>query len=239
MRILALDTSTMVQSVAVLGGNPPSVEETKEVKRGHARTLLRTIDSLLSQASTSAAELELVVVGIGPGSFTGLRIGVATAKALCYATNLPIVGVGSLEPLAYAAPVVADSAVVVATDARKKEVYGAIYQPCSGSPPKVLVSPNTFKPVDLASEMVAIGASLVAVGNGFELYADVIQNIIVEQGGRPATLLEKSHWWPSAVALGELGRFRCSESGADDLVSLEPYYIRASDAELNWKKKGK
>lgn len=229
MRILALDTSTMVQTVAATDGAGRTEERTFHAGRGHTSSLLTSITRVLEALELTARDIELGVVGVGPGSFTGLRIGLSAVKAFCFATGIPIVGVNSLR--AIAAGVTADATVLTATDARKREIYAAAWACAPESLPQPLVATNTFAPPDFARQCAGLEGPLVGLGNGFAAYSDAFASL-----GDRLTLAPDSDWWPQASVLARLGQARYTQSGGDDLGSLEPTYIRPSEAEINWKK---
>src|SRR3954447_24654475 len=127
MRILALDTSTYLGTVAVVQHGELPAEWSALVRASHGETLLPHVERALELSRLTLAELDLIAVGIGPGSFTGVRIGVATAKGLALAEQKPIVGVTSLRALARGLGVGAGLRVPV-VDAHKGEVYTAAYE---------------------------------------------------------------------------------------------------------------
>jgi tRNA threonylcarbamoyladenosine biosynthesis protein TsaB len=236
MRILALDTSTLVQTVCVwIDGE--RIERTFDARPTHSRRLVGTIRDALCEAGVEPGEVDLVTVGIGPGSFTGLRIGVASAKAFAFATGCPIVGVGSLDALAFTRSRAARGrAVVAANDARRGEVYAGAWQ-LGGEDAAIepLLNVDAYRPGELADALGAIEGDLLGLGTGFTLYRDALASRL----GARLEIAQGEESWPRAWAVAELGRRRYDESGADDVTAVEPRYIRLSDAEINWRRQEK
>jgi tRNA threonylcarbamoyladenosine biosynthesis protein TsaB len=232
MNLLALDTSTLSLSVAICRDGHDPIERTFRTHRGHSPRLLSTVAELLGEASLTAQDIDLIAVGLGPGSFTGLRIGLACAKGLCFANECEVIGVGSLEAIALGARTRGEETLVTAVDARKSEVYAAAWRFDSNGEPVAVIEPGAFGPALLAERLAELDGPLVGAGNGFALYADTLQN-----GASGLVILPEAVWWPRATSVAQLGRRRYEQAGADALDSIEPRYIRASDAELNWGRK--
>ena len=127
MIVLGVDTSTMTGSVALIDGERLLGEITLNIKETHESRLMRTIDLLFNNTKMTPAEVDLYTIGVGPGSFTGLRIGIATVKALAQSSDKPLVGVSSLLALAYNF-LNAESFLCPLLDARKGEVYSALFR---------------------------------------------------------------------------------------------------------------
>ncbi|MBN1946639.1 MAG: tRNA (adenosine(37)-N6)-threonylcarbamoyltransferase complex dimerization subunit type 1 TsaB [Bradymonadales bacterium] len=234
MRILALDTSTAVQSVALVTGETQAIERNLPAGRGHTTSLLSSIDSVLREAGATPFDLDLVAIGIGPGSFTGLRIGMAAVKGLCLATGCPVVAVSSLATLAFGVVETRERPVATVIDARKNQLYAAVWQVEGGSIPVCRLQPGAFNPAELAAVLRRLSQPLLGVGNGLAALAPIIE----EPGqGLPIEILDERYWWPRATVLAELGRRLVLQEGPTPLGTLEPEYIRLSDAELNWNKR--
>jgi tRNA threonylcarbamoyladenosine biosynthesis protein TsaB len=264
--ILGIDTATRFGSVGLLrtdGCDELLSEVTEESGRAHGARLLDLIDRCLDDAGTSIDEVSCVAVSIGPGSFTGLRVGLATAKGLALAGAVDMVGVATLEALAVTAVYdVASTAkqapggglrppylVCACLDARKREVYAALFavdppEP-DGFPRLTRVSPDVaLAPAELAEDLsrrLGEGASvagtkqssLVLVGDGAERYPELILGRLE---GR-AAILPSSRVHPRGGVVARLGARQLEARGADDLASLVPRYVRASEAEV--KRSGK
>jgi len=226
--ILALDTGTPVASVA-LDAPALGIRELRETESiTHGPTVLVIVDELLSAHGLTARDLGAIVCGRGPGSFTGLRIGLASAKGLAYALGVPLLIPSSLEALALGAPA-GVGLVVPCLDARRRELFAAAYEvhgldlvcrlpPLAGSPDAV---------ADHLDE-IAPGVPLRLVGNGLPLYHEALA---LRLGDRAQLLLE-ARATPSALALADLARAQLVRGEVADLHRAEPEYLRPSDAEL-------
>ncbi|HVF20459.1 MAG TPA: tRNA (adenosine(37)-N6)-threonylcarbamoyltransferase complex dimerization subunit type 1 TsaB [Mycobacteriales bacterium] len=165
MLTLAFDTSSSVTSVAVLDGADVVAAADHDAPARQGEVLAPAIAALLTTASLTIGDLDRIVVGVGPGPFTGLRVGLMTARSLGHALGIPVIGVVSLDSLAAQ---VSSGDVVVATDARRKEVYWARYD-ASGAR---VEGPLVDRPAELVAQLVAGGFAGRVVGPGFRLYAD-------------------------------------------------------------------
>ena len=230
MHVLALDTSTMIQSVAAIHSDGRSEERTFHAGKGHTASLLTSIDRVLRSLDLSPNDIDLAAVGLGPGSFTGLRIGVSAIKAFCFSTSAKPIGCSSLAVMAAG---VRDAAatILTVTDARKREVYAAAWKHSEGSAPSQLVPPSTFAPTDFVDLVAELDPPFIGVGNGFLPYSEILQQGL----GDRLNWLDERSWGPRATVLGELAKLQYDLRGADDLETLEPRYFRPSEAEMNWK----
>ncbi|MDF3291045.1 tRNA (adenosine(37)-N6)-threonylcarbamoyltransferase complex dimerization subunit type 1 TsaB [Streptomyces silvisoli] len=211
--LLAFDTATPAITAAVHDGTAVRAESTQVDARRHGELLLPTVDTVLSEAGIKLDAVTGIVVGVGPGPYTGLRVGLVTAAAFGDALGIPVYGVCTLDGIAYAAGRMGDldGPFVVATDARRKEVYWARY-----TDPRTRTSdPAVDRPADIADEV----AGLPAVGAGAVLYPQVFTG---------ARAHGPQH--QSAAALAALAAERLA-SGADFLPPL-PLYLRRPDAQV-------
>ena len=214
MLILAIDTSAIASAALLTGEGEILAEFATEDTRSHAEVLAPGIQGLLKSADVTGADIDALVVGVGPGPFTGLRSGIATARTLAFAWNKPLHGVMSLDAIAIDAALDAWRAgvdeFVVATDARRKEVYWAHYRSTGGTP-ELLDGPHVTAP----SEVPA----LPAYGAGAGLYPDVLHAVQDFAGAQP-----------TAAALGRTAVVRLVR-GLPLLEDL-PLYLRESDAKV-------
>jgi len=214
VRLLALDTSSAAITAAVHDGTSVVAESTELGAQSHGELLAPTIAQVLRDADTPVGDLTHVVVGVGPGPFTGLRIGLVTARTFAFARGIPVFGVCSLDAMAHQAWLedAADlgRSLVVATDARRKEVYWACYDVTAAG---VL---RTGEPMVAKAEAIADEVrGLPAVGRGPVLYADWF--------GRRLGPLDVS-----AGALADLAARRLA--AGEELAGAEPMYLRRPDA---------
>lgn len=202
MLLLAFDTATPVITVAVHDGRRVVGEASGEGAMAHGELLAPAIRDAMAQAGAAMSDLTDVAVGVGPGPFTGLRVGVVTALTLGSTLGLAMHGVCSLDVIA--ADVRDDGEFLVATDARRKEVYWARYDASHVR----LDGPHVLKPADLAAQH----PDLPVHGQGALLYPDVLR--AAGHGGQPR-----------AAALAEL-----VAGGLATELPLEPLYLRRPDA---------
>ena len=210
MLLLAIDTSTTAITVAVHDGSRAVAEATTLDARGHAEHLAPGIDRVLAEVGAAPADLTDIACGLGPGPFTGLRVGIVTARTLALVTGARLHGLSSLDALAFQAGV--EGELLVAIDARRKEVYWATYAPRATGIPERLEGPHVTKPADLPEE----AAALPAVGRGPLLYPGVF--------ARPL----EGPLDVSAAALADLVVRRLATG--EPLDEHEPYYLRRPDA---------
>ena len=200
------------------------VERDREVNT-HSDVLLALVDEALREAGLRVADLDAVVCGRGPGSFTGLRIGLATAKGLCLAGGKKLLCLSSLVPLGRAAAAVAPAGQLCAgvLDARRAEVYYAFFR--DGEP---LGAEALARPAELAGELGRRGEPVLLAGDGALLYREEL----LSGGGGSCRLAPESCHAIRARYLVEAAVPRLEAGEADDLAAVVPTYIRASDARL-------
>ena len=225
MKILALETSTMLGGVAIADEHGLIAEIRLNVKTTHSERMMTAIDWALKQSDMTLDEIDTIAVASGPGSFTGLRIGLATAKGLCYATGKPLVLVPTLEALAWNFPY-CRYPVCVMLDARKGEVYAALFL-WKGDTFVTLVPETSIRPEDLLRDG---DGPVVLAGEGAIRYWDRILSAIGEKA--LVAPLHKMVPSPSNIAL--LGVHRAQRSEYADPATAEPLYVRKSEAEVTW-----
>ncbi|MDX2168840.1 MAG: tRNA (adenosine(37)-N6)-threonylcarbamoyltransferase complex dimerization subunit type 1 TsaB [Deltaproteobacteria bacterium] len=218
MPVLGLDTATGVASVGIVGA-AQCVERVQSVAGSHARALLPLIDAVLADAGMRLAELTRIAISIGPGSFTGLRIGLSVAKGLAVATRLPLVGVPTLEAYAHAVGPT-DGAVWPILDARKGEIYAASFR-WRGDALHAEMPATAMAPAALIERL---SAPCTLVGDAVDAHASLWDAL--PPGVRRLRLSQRP---PSGVVVAQLGQTR--EPTA--LAALEPAYCRAAEAEMH------
>jgi tRNA threonylcarbamoyladenosine biosynthesis protein TsaB len=232
--ILSFDTSTTCCSIAVTAGGreDPAVLGALSLCSSvtHSRRLLSSIDWLLQELSITLDDIAAIAVGLGPGSFTGLRIGMSTAKGLVYGSEKPLIGICSLDVLA--ASIRTEKLVCAVLDARKKEVYHCFYRCNETREARRCSQPMVSTPKALAK---LIEEPVVMVGDGLSAYNELLSDKL-------GPLLEKAPphlHHPAADMLGVLAAREYRNRNFLELSEAAPVYIRASDAELSLKKPGK
>jgi tRNA threonylcarbamoyladenosine biosynthesis protein TsaB len=226
--VLGIETATTACSVAI-GGEQGIVASALATRRRHDEYLMPAIDFLFREAGIEREQLTGVAADLGPGLFTGMRVGVATAKALARALSLPIAGLPSLDVLAHAVRF-SPRLICAAIDARRAEVFCAFYRAAAGGAQRV-GEVQVLPPNGLAAEIEARGVEVLLVGDGALRYRDELESEQAEFA--PASLAH-----PSASALVELAIPRFLRGQGDSLQSFAPLYVRRTDAEINWERSG-
>jgi tRNA threonylcarbamoyladenosine biosynthesis protein TsaB len=213
--LLAIETSTQQLGVAVIDGERLLASFDLLAEYPHAVELPGALRRALEAAGTTLAQMEAIAVDIGPGSFTGLRIGLAFAKALAFTTGKPLIGVPSLDVLAAQLPL-SPYPICPILDAKRKNVYAAIY-PSPDSPP---TTEYLLAPID---EVLALLQGPTAfVGDGIALYRE---RILTQHPD--ARLVASEFWLPRAATLARLAQGRFAQGRRDDPATLTPLYLYA------------
>jgi tRNA threonylcarbamoyladenosine biosynthesis protein TsaB len=225
--MLILGITTATQQVGCAIGGHEGVLASAHSARGkrHAESLAPSIDFLCKQARIELSDISVVAVDIGPGLFTGLRVGIAAAKAMSHALRVPMIGISSLDLLAW--PVRHTTREIVAVvDARRGEVFHATYRPTPGGVQR-LSGPSVSTPSELRGELQASDAEHLMVGDGALRYAS-------EWDVTRAELAEQYLAHPNAASLVQLAHARAIREDFVQSWQLEPLYLRPPDAEINW-----
>jgi tRNA threonylcarbamoyladenosine biosynthesis protein TsaB len=227
MLILGIDTSTSWESVAVCDDMRMLSEFNCKIPSSHSSHLMKNIDGLLASLEVAIHDIELIVVSIGPGSFTGLRIGIATAKTLSYSLDCPLIGVSSLEALATFASMTAkdNSHIVSLIDAKRNEVYIGRFHFQHG---------DTIQQADIGISSVqsllsSLDGNTIICGTGaISYYSELVQS-----GVNYHLLTAEIFSFPHAYILANIGLKNYNVKGSDDHRTLCPIYIRPPDIRKN------
>ncbi len=222
MRVLGIDTATSIASAGLIVDGEVVGERALPMAGSHARTVLPLVEDLLAAAAWGLADLDLLAVSIGPGSFTGLRIGLSVVKGLALAARLPVVGVSTLEAYARAAGR-RPGTVWPVLDARKGEVYAAGFR-WRDDGLETVFAPAALAPQVLASRL---SAPATLLGDGVDAYPEVW----ARAAGGGLECLRLGAMPPRGAVVAQLGAARFAGDGPDDLWALEPRYCRRSEAE--------
>ena len=222
MKILGIDTSTPIGSVALIDGDNLAAEHTLNIVQAHSSRLMPAIDTVLKWSDIAADDLDGCAVGIGPGSFTGIRIGVATIKSLCYALDKPIVGVSTLEAVAYNLRST-NGIICPLLDARRSEVYGAIFE--GGTEWQRLsedlcLSLDAF--LDRLDAHISPEHTINFVGDGLLTYGDAVREAL----GKRVHFADAIFNVPRGATIAHLGAQRLHNGDIDDYWTLVPNYVR-------------
>lgn len=229
MIILGIESATMQVGCALGGVEGVLASFTAARGRRHAETLVPAVQFVCEQARVQLDEVSVVAVDIGPGLFTGLRVGVATAKALAHALRVPMLGLSSLDLLAFALHHT-DGLIATVVDARRGEVFAALYRPVPGGVQRV-ANPRVCAPSELASELMAMGEDCLLVGDGAIRYASAFDD------ARHLCIADGAFAHPSPAALVQLAHARALREEFVQPSELEPLYLRKADAEINWERR--
>jgi tRNA threonylcarbamoyladenosine biosynthesis protein TsaB len=225
--VLGIETSTPQTTVAL--GTEHGILAATVLATGPAshELVMPEITHLLRRSDTSLSAVSGVAVGLGPGLFTGMRVGIATARTLAQALSIPIIGLASLDVVAFSVRYCRREICAV-IDARRGEVFYAFYRPVPGGVARQ--SEFEVKPPDrLTAELEARSEDILLVGNGALVYRREF-----EQAGSHVEFASSAYSFPSATALVELAIPRFQREDFDRLYEVRPYYVRKSDAEIAW-----
>lgn len=216
MRVLAIDTSTLLGSVACVVGGELRAEVSARVSARHGETVFTLLEQVLAHAELDRGEVELIACGLGPGSFTGTRVGVAAAKGLALALDRPLVGVSTLRALALAAP---GERLAPVVDAHKGEVFVAVFERTAEG--LVERAAAAHGPPEAMRALVDAHPGSVIFGSGARRYPEAFPAALPPLFDAPRA---------AAIAFEAVERF--TREGPDDRATLEPIYLRPSDAKL-------
>ena len=234
MKILAVEAAANVCSVALVEDMRLLGELTVNNKKTHSQVLMPMLESLLEQCTTAFDEVDALAVSAGPGSFTGLRIGVASVKGLAYAKNKPVYGVSTLEAMAYKLPHCGD-VIVPIMDARRSQVYCAAYAWKKGQLNTVL-APDAMAIDALCSKLKAQGKTCIFIGDGVPVH----QAYLTEAMGETACFAPVGANLQSAAAVAACAFAKAQAGEApSDYAALQPIYLRKSQAEREYDEKMK
>ncbi|MGI6358936.1 MAG: tRNA (adenosine(37)-N6)-threonylcarbamoyltransferase complex dimerization subunit type 1 TsaB [Bacillota bacterium] len=225
---LAVESATLVASVAVGKGDRILSEVNSHSSLTHSERLLPMIDQALALAGAELSGMQRLVVSSGPGSFTGLRIGLATVKGLGHALGLPILSVSTLEALAWQQSPADENLIVPLLDARRQQVYAAAYQRRTAG----LATVQPPQAVALRDLLSTLQGKVLFVGEGAIIYRSQIAECLPE-----ARFASPLHNWPRAASLALLAA--CDQRSPVTVEQLHPLYLRASSAEQKLQRQGK
>ena len=225
MRVLALDSSGIVASVAVVEDDTLVAEYTVNYKKTHSQTLLPMLDEIVKMTELDLKTIDAIVVAKGPGSFTGLRIGSATAKGLGLALDKPLVGIPTVEALAYNLYDV-NGLICPIMDARRKQVYTGIYR-YEDHRLMTVKDQMAVGIEELLSMLNDVGEAVTFLGDGVPVFKDIIADkLTVPFSFAPAHLSRQR-----AGAVGALGVLYYKEGRTETAAEHKPDYLRVSQAE--------
>lgn len=224
MRILAFETSAKAGSVALMDGDTLLAESYQNTGLTHSQTLMTMAQDMLKSCGITPADVEAVAVASGPGSFTGIRIGVAAAKGFAWGGQLPCYGISTLEAMAVNLGV-HSGYVLPVMDARRSQVYNALFHAEAGKLTR-LCQDRAISLAELGEEIKILSEPVFLVGDGSVLCYNTLKETVP---GLVLPPLHRMHQRAAGVGLVAAARIEAGESG--DAGTLQPNYLRLSQAE--------
>ena len=226
LRILALETSGNSGSVAALAAGQLILQQPLASGTRSAQSLAPGIRSLLAEVGWSLGQLDLVAVTRGPGSFTGLRIGITTAKVLAYGVGAQVAGVNTLEVIARQAPAAREAPGLWAVlDAQRGELFAARF---AAETHERWVASRGVQVIDRPTWLAQLGAGELISGPGLKRSLSGVRSDV--------TVVDPQFWLPTAEMVGRLAYEQILAAGPDDLFQLTPQYFRQAAAEEQWER---
>ena len=218
--ILGIDTSTTIGSIGLLVNQEPIAEHTLDITQTHSSRLMPAIKTVLEWGNLNIRDIDAFAVATGPGSFTGIRIAVATAKSICYAIKKPILAISTLEAIAYNLRYV-NQLICPILDARRDQVYTAIFQ---GGRDLIRQTEDLCIPLaEFLNRLDDIGKNpVVFAGNGLQRYSENIYRRL----NKPVLASPTFHV-PRGINIAHLGAERFQSDNVDDYLSITPNYVRS------------
>ena len=229
MLVLGVETATPQVGVAI-GGHEGVIASFHTARdRRHAETLAPAIEFLCNQTKIDLQEIGVVAVDIGPGLFTGLRVGLATAKSIAHACKVPMIGISRLDLAAFPARF-SDRLIVSTVDARRGESFYATYRKTAGGIQRIS-DPHVDQPENVANQLSAQGEDCLVVGDGAQRYAEIFTDMKGVEVGQEGVR------FPNAGSLVELAHPNALREEFVAPAEVTPLYLRAPDARINWQKR--
>ena len=232
MFVLGIDTATRVAGAAVVNEERLVAERFVHNLQTHSQNIIPMIQQVMEDAGIKPADLHGIAVTGGPGSFTGLRIGMSVAKTMGLILNIPVVGISTLQTLAWNL-YRTEGLICPILDAKKNEVYTCVYRSAPGGLEE-LVSPAALGIGQLISVLARYENEQVSfIGDGVPVFGDALKDALGERA-LCGTMINS---YPRAAAAAELGLIRLQEGRLSDATFLQPVYLRKSEAEVTWEQK--
>lgn len=225
MKILAIDTSSKICSVSILEDNNVIIEKHNDDEKTHSQKLMPLIDELLKESNLTLDNIDLLACSQGPGSFTGIRIGISTVKAFADVKNIPIIGITSLESLAYN---ISNSGLIATLiDAKHDNVYFALYE-LQGNEYKPVIEPVSDTISNVVTTLKNYTDTITFVGDGSEVHKDLLSS---EFSNCLFASLEQNV--QTSISIGKSAYDKYTTVDYQPVYSLSPIYLKKSQAEIN------
>ncbi len=219
MNVLGLDSATEACSAAIWRDNTIVAQRFETMRRGHAEVLMPLVEDVMHQAGLAFSAIDLIVTTVGPGGFTGLRIGLASARALALAGRIPIIGVTTLEAVAHAQSL-PDKPFLIALDSKRSDIYVQLFD----SDKRPVGKPNAMLPSDIGA-ILPVGAVSVG-GNASEIVLNA------HLGRQPPLEPLNGPDLPDAAIVAALGAAQYANNARQGAEPPKPLYLRPPDARL-------
>ena len=224
MKILALETSAKAVSAAVVENGKILCSGYQDTGLTHSRTLMPIVEHILKNTNLTTADMDAIAVAAGPGSFTGIRIGVSAAKGLAFAADKPAIGVSTLAAMARNVAF-ADGLILCAMDARRSQIYNAVFEAKDGRLTR-LTEDRAIALADLAEEIKSDPRPKTIVGDGARLCYDFLQS-----AGIPCRLAPAHLVMQNAASVALEAEVLAAEGALTNAQELQPVYLRPAQAE--------
>ena len=233
MKILGIDTSTKFCNLGLIEDENILIEYTiNGLKKKHSSILVPAIKNLLKTIGLKIEEINGIAVSMGPGSFTGLRIGLCVAKGLCYARSLPLLGIPTLDAMAFPFKEI-PYLICPILESKKDEIYDVVFR--GGVSLDKVMDYQCEDIQSLLFRLSSLKEQIIFSGDGIKKYRDIIK----EKIGKDALFIDSQLNLPVATSIAFLGLNKLKKGEKDNIFTLSPFYLRKSEAEIIWEKKYK
>jgi len=230
---LGIDTSAKFCNLSLIEDEDIIVEHAiNDSRKKHSSILVPTIKDLLKTIDLKIEKINGIAVSIGPGSFTGLRIGLCVAKGLCYARSLPLLGIPTLDAMAFPLKEI-PYLICPVLESKKDEIYDVVFR--GGESLQRIMDYKCEDIQSLLARLSPLKEKKIFLGDGIKNYRDIIK----EKIGKDALFIDSQLNLPVATSIAFLGLNKIKKGEEDDISTLSPFYLRKSEAEIIWEKKYK
>ena len=233
MKILGIDTSAKFCNLGLIEDEDILIEYTiNGLRKKHSSILVPAIKNLLKTIDLKIEEINGIAVSMGPGSFTGLRIGLCVAKGLCYTRSLPLLGIPTLDAMAFPFKEI-PYLICPVLESKKDEIYDVVFR--GGVSLHRVMDYKCEGIQSLLARLSPLKEKIIFSGDGIKKYRDIIKNKI----GKNALFIDSQLNFPVAASIAFLGLNKLKKGEEDNVSTLSPFYLRKSEAEIIWEKKYK
>ena len=225
MKILAIDTSSKICSVSILEDNNVIIEKHNDDEKTHSQKLMPLIDELLKESNLTLDNIDLLACSQGPGSFTGIRIGISTVNAFADVKNIPIIGVTSLESLAY--NITSSGLIATLIDAKHDNVYFALYE-LKDTQYRAVIEPISDTITNVIQSLKSYTDTITFVGDGSEVHKDLLSNTFSN-----CAFASNEQNIQTSISIGKCAYNMYNSDNYTKKYTVSPIYLKKSQAEIN------